>query len=789
MSPQGRLVDTDSSNDPRFVGRGPSLDPNRVAEVEVELHRGQTQRFLHSVDVQRAISQSDEGLESVRLPWIARVVDSYSGRHVRGNDLAGVGLESVAESAAEVRAESRFLTCELSPGVDARLVARELDRLPEVARAVAVPVAIPAEGADPMVGNGDLDPDELEREKQWYIQRCNVHLAWEVACGTDVVIVDIDSGYRITHQDLAEQIEQGKTYNAVDGTTDVTAGADLAHGTAVIGIAAAANNGVGLAGVAFGSSLWLVQAGAGGDPLTGSPWARGLDWARAEDSSGRRKVVVLEVQSASHHSYEQVPSVADAIQRAIAEGVVVCVAAGNGGLNAGVDDNGDPFPETGAIVVGATMHHAERNPRADWSNWGSRVTVAAPGDPEHDITCDSSTDDAYRNGFGGTSGATPKVAGVCALMLEVNPELTHAEIRSILRETGREVDTDPARPVGKFLDGAAAVQRARTLAHGALELFVRGPDGSLSRCRQRQPNINEFVAEPMDGWADRIVSARNFDGSLEIIARGAAGDLWSSRQSAPNRRWMPWRALGGSIESPSVQRDAEGTLEIFGRGDDGALWRCAQLEPGGAWGEWHSLARRLEAPFVVRRADGRLEVLGIGRDRDVCHGRKSVERSDAWVWSSLRGWVDRITAIVHVDGHLEVFARGSDRALWHTIECEPHGDWTPWKSLGGAVDRIVAARNADGRAEVFAIGLDHALWHVWQKTPRREWSAWHSLGGFVRELEVSAQADGRLAVFATDQSSIVHINEQRVMGAEWSGWMSLGIWADVLAVGRNALGA
>ena len=81
--------------------------------------------------------------------------------------------------------------------------------------------------------------------------------------------------------------------------------------------------------------------------LGGNAWARGIDWVRTTDSGGRRKVVILEVQTGAFGNYEQVPSVNAAIRTAIAAGVVVCVAAGNGDRDAGIGDDGNADPGDG----------------------------------------------------------------------------------------------------------------------------------------------------------------------------------------------------------------------------------------------------------------------------------------------------------------------------------------------------------------------------------------------------------------------------------------------------------
>jgi len=360
-----------------------------------------------------------------------------------------------------------FVTLRFPPDTDTRQVARELSQLPEVERAVPLPRAIPPQTPlnEPLVGASDqvvVNP-ATGLENQWYIFRCRANQAWSLASGDGVVIVDIDFGYRLTHQDLAPRLDLSRAFNAFDGGTNVSTGPSVFHGTGVLGIAGGADNNFGMAGFAFGASLWPVQADSGPGPeLAGNSWARGIEYVRTADSNGRRKVIILEVQTFSYGNIEMVPSVNAAIRTAIAWDVVVCVAAGNGNRDAGTDDFGTPFPETGSILVGATEYHPTENRRAGFSNFGPRIVVSAPGDSFHDLTCSNAGDSAYRNDFGGTSGATPKVAGTAALMLHANPDLTHAEIRAILRSTGSAVVTTPDRPAGTFLNAEAAVRAAKS---------------------------------------------------------------------------------------------------------------------------------------------------------------------------------------------------------------------------------------------------------------------------------------------------------------------------------------
>jgi subtilisin family serine protease len=331
---------------------------------------------------------------------------------------------------------------------------------------VALPGFIPAAfPTDPLLGGTDqLASDPVTAtEFQWYLFRCAVDRAWGRVTGKGVVIADVDAGFFPQHQDLAAKVELNHAHNSFDGSSDVTAGAQTDHGTAVLGLAGAASNNLGIVGVAFDADLWPIQTDAGkGAKKPGDPVANAIDWVIGEKSGGRRVVINVESQTDTMGNCEQAPAVNAAIRHAISQGFVVCVAAGNGDRDAGIADDGSAIPPTGSILVGATAYHPTSNPRAavggEASNWGPRIVVSAPGDRNHDVTCDTGPIDSYRNNFGGTSGAAAKVAGVIALMLEANPRLTHEQVKEILVRTGSPLPTD--KPIGVFLNADGAVAAA-----------------------------------------------------------------------------------------------------------------------------------------------------------------------------------------------------------------------------------------------------------------------------------------------------------------------------------------
>jgi subtilisin family serine protease len=217
-------------------------------------------------------------------------------------------------------------------------------------------------------------------------------------------------------------------------------------------------NGAGILGVAYDAEVWPIQATCE-VPEPGDPWVKAIEWFRGADAHGRRKVLLFEVEAERGSSIEDdSANLRSAIRSAVREGVIVVVPAGNGGTGTGLDQSGRATEETGSILVGATTYGTRR--RAPFSNYGARVVVSAPGDMDHDLTISDERDDAYVRGFGGTSGAAAKVAGVVAMMLSGNTRLTPGEVRNILASVGRVVESEGGKPVGRALDAYAAVKAA-----------------------------------------------------------------------------------------------------------------------------------------------------------------------------------------------------------------------------------------------------------------------------------------------------------------------------------------
>ncbi len=258
-----------------------------------------------------------------------------------------------------------------------------------------------------------------------------------------VRIAVVDTGIDIGHPDLAGKIV-GR-YDADNGGTTITD--TVGHGTFVAGVAAAdTGNGIGIAGAGYNTSILGVKIAAPDGSLSIDDEVTGIRWAVAHGA----KVINLSLGGTEPSASEKA-----AIEAAIAKGVLVVAAAGNDG------DSVRQYPASypGVIAVGATDTATHK--RADFSSYGSWVTLAAPGVHLYS-TAPRAGSDYFpgRTGYAyadGTSFSSPIVAGLVGLLLAQHPGLSVAEVRHALVASARGY-------TGLGL-GAGQIDFASALAH------------------------------------------------------------------------------------------------------------------------------------------------------------------------------------------------------------------------------------------------------------------------------------------------------------------------------------
>ncbi|PVE08199.1 hypothetical protein Y717_18700 [Streptomyces scopuliridis RB72] len=222
--------------------------------------------------------------------------------------------------------------------------------------------------------------------------------------GTTVYV--IDTGVRITHQDIAGRASYG--YDAVDN--DNTAQDGNGHGTHV-----AANAAGTVYGVAKKAKIVAVRVLNNAGSGTTAQVVAGIDWVTNNHSGP--SVANVSLGGGADAALDT------AVQNSINSGVTYAIAAGNSGANA---QNYSPARVADAITVGATT---STDARASYSNFGARVDLFAPGSA---ITSAWNTSDTATSSISGTSMATPHVAGAAAVYLAGHPTATPAQVSTAL---------------------------------------------------------------------------------------------------------------------------------------------------------------------------------------------------------------------------------------------------------------------------------------------------------------------------------------------------------------------
>jgi hypothetical protein len=301
----------------------------------------------------------------------------------------------------------------------------------------------------------------------------NAPEAWEITAGDPNIVVCVqDTGVDLDHPDLINNLVPGYDFYDNDDSPNPLLNSNLheAHGTACAGLVAAeGNNGLGVTGVGWNCRLMPTRDGTAAR-ISVADVAEGFRWAAANGAD------VLSYSMGWSNPqpiiYSAIVDITkpDGIGRD-GKGCVVCVAAGN---------TKDRIPSTSTaaypevIGIGATDDNDER---CWYSSYGPELDLTAPAGSgivmpnfvqkqyveefmhlstdllwTTDITGDwgfskfnENTDLLdYTEKMCGTSGACPIAAGVAALILSVEPELSNEEVRHFLTRSAKDLG-DPGR--------------------------------------------------------------------------------------------------------------------------------------------------------------------------------------------------------------------------------------------------------------------------------------------------------------------------------------------------------
>ena len=436
-----------------------------------------------------------------------------------------------------------------------------------------------------------LTPNDTNYGVQWHYSEAigglNVTSAWDIATGAGVNVAVIDTGIT-NHSDLNANVVGGYDFvsnasNARDGNGRDSNPADEGdwtsgecgpasgsswHGSHVAGtVAAVTNNNKGVAGVAFNAKIVPLRAlakcgGTTADIADAMVWASGGSVNGVPANTNPAKVINLSLGGGGSCSSTS----QNAINTARNNGSVVVVAAGNSNSNVA---NFTPASCNGVISVAANNRQGNR---ASYSNFGNLIDVAAPGGEGGSDGVASTvnagdttpTTESYAY-YAGTSMAAPHVAGVAAMMFEVNPSLTPTEVENILKSSARSFPSGSNCTTSNcgdgIVDALAAVQAASpsnppppppptgdgVLTNGVAETGLSGATG----------NEQFFTLEVPAGATNLNFAMSGGSGDADLYVRYGSKPTTSSYDCRP--------FVGGNTESCPVSNVQAGTYHVMVR--------------------------------------------------------------------------------------------------------------------------------------------------------------------------------------------------------------------------------
>ena len=297
-------------------------------------------------------------------------------------------------------------------------------------------------------------PNDPLAVRQWYLSRINAFGAWpKVPALPRVRVAILDSGIDSGHPELQSRIEDGETFVGGSWENDTNG-----HGTFVAGeIAAALNNGQGIAGVGFPVSLLVAKIVRSDGTISPDDEADAIRWAVDNDA----RVInmsfggVRDPRNPDGDTYS--PLEAAAVRYAVTRGVLVVAAVGNAD-NAPTEPWGYAgYPAALPHVLGVSAI-ARDGTVPNFSNRDRRYNdIAAPGEAIFSTLPRDLTEETkpgclpkgysdcgpveFRRGEG-TSFSAPQVAGAAAVLFAASPSATADQVANALTRSAADADPD-----------------------------------------------------------------------------------------------------------------------------------------------------------------------------------------------------------------------------------------------------------------------------------------------------------------------------------------------------------
>ncbi|MBI5832315.1 MAG: S8 family serine peptidase [Armatimonadetes bacterium] len=395
----------------------------------------------------------------------------------------------------------------------------------------------------------------------------NAKRAWDLTTGGSIKIAILDDGCDLRHPDFQPAATKfAAMRDVLDNDGDPSPETGDMHGTACAGIAAAAQNGIGVSGIA--PSCQLIPIRMLGMAMTVSIEAEAFTFAT---DNGADVISNSWGPTDGYGIVSPLPALtAAAIDNAVTNGrgglgCVVTWASGNGSPIDSTDDDG--YASNPQVLnVGASTWN---DTKSSFSETGTSLDCVAPGGsgddvPEHSIlTTDNVgasgyTASNYTTGidFSGTSAACPLAAGVAALALSVNPSLTSAQAMALLENTAVKIDS--AAGAYDVNGHSNRYGYGRLDAYAAASAAVTGPRITVSVNTLNGPSVggrlmddtNAVVITSVLGGTSHTTNV--WDGTPKTVLCDAGSTLSVSTTDSAGSTQSRWQIAPGQQNSVTV---------------------------------------------------------------------------------------------------------------------------------------------------------------------------------------------------------------------------------------------
>jgi subtilisin family serine protease len=436
-----------------------------------------------------------------------------------------------------------------------------------------------------------FSPNDPLISRQWYLGRIHAFDAWaQLPTLANTRVAVLDSGIDSGHPDLQGQIAAGRSFVSSSWETDTNG-----HGTFVAGeIAAATNNGTGIAAVGFPVELLIAKIVRSDGTISPDAEARAIHWAVDHDA----RIInmsfggVRDPHDPSQDTYSQVE--AAAVQYAVSKGVLVVAAVGNA--------DGAPTEPWGYAGYPAALPHvlgvssvARDGTVPTFSNRDVRYDdIAAPGEAILSTLPRSLTSMSrpgcvllgysdcgpieFRRGEG-TSFSAPLVSAGAALLFATDPALRADQAANLL--TRFAVDATPDTGCVRCITGRDSLTGWGVLDIGSAvrQLDNPLPEGDRYEINDQVVNAAELwgrrgqrIRATIDYWDDRqdVYKVRLRAGQrLVAKLRGPAGTdmnlfLWKPGTTTVRSAVADQRFLAGQSKSPGSKEKIRVTVKQSG---------------------------------------------------------------------------------------------------------------------------------------------------------------------------------------------------------------------------------